>query len=208
MFTDFCNCFLRSDDATNIHFTFVGKRKNTVISANLSFNFIIRDVFFGTCQQIHASENTRKAKLILTFEIGRNTPFQNENVDGILSVFYQLRDVKLTCGMRDLRISLELTVDIKIKRRINTLEIEIVFLVCFFVQVKTSTVVPRGILVRNMRKHNGERISDIQILNMIVTVHLNTRGNGNRIRKFLIEFKILHVIMLLDLPRSVKRQKA
>ena len=64
---------------------------------------------------------------------------------------------------------------------------------------------PAGILIRKVRKHNRERISDIEILNMVIAVHLNTRGNGDSVLKLFVGLKILNLIVLLDLPYTVKR---
>ena len=61
-----------------------------------------------------------------------------------------------------------------IKCRINTLKVDIVSFIVLFFKVKSASVMPTRVFIRNVWKHNRERISCVQILNMVITMHLNT----------------------------------
>ena len=107
--------------------------------------------------------------------------------------------------MRDLRVALELSVYIEIKCGVNTFKVDIIFFSGGLFLVEGAAIMSAGILIRKVRKHNRERISDIEILNMVIAVHLNTRGNGDSVLKLFVDLKILNVVVLLDLPYTVKR---
>ena len=74
-----------------------------------------------------------------------------------------------------LRITLELSVHIEIKRRVNTFKVDVVLFARLLFQIEGAAVMPTRILIRKVRKHNRERISRIQVLNVVISVHLNTR---------------------------------
>ena len=50
-----------------------------------------------------------------------------------------------------------------------------------------------------MWQHNRKRIADIQILNVVVTVHLHTGRNRNGLAKHFIDIKIFYMVKLLYL---------
>ena len=83
-------------------------------------------MLFGTGKQIYVSVNTRETEFILTFKIGGNAPFEDKNIDGVLTVQGKLGHIKLTRCVRDLRIALELSVYIEVKCGINTLKVKII----------------------------------------------------------------------------------
>lgn len=59
-----------------------------------------------------------------------------------------------------------------------------------------------------MWQHNGEGITVVQVLYVVIAVHLHAGGNGDRVAKLLSHVKILYVRELLYLPRAVKGRKA
>ena len=194
-----------TDDATDIHVTHIDHGNGTVLTIDLGFKLVIGNMLFGTGEHIYVSENTRETEFILTLKVGGDTPFENENVKRVLTVLHKLGNVKLTGCVRDLRVTLELSVYVEIKCGVNTFKVDIVLFAGGLFQVEGAAVMPAGILIRKVRKHNRERISDIEILNMVIAVHLNTRGNGDSVLKLFVDLKILNVVVLLDLPYTVKR---
>ena len=109
--------------------------------------------------------------------------------------------------MGDLRISLELSIYVKIKCGVNTFKVNVIFLALLLFQIEGTAIMPTRILIRKVRKHNRERISRIQVLNVVISVHLNTRRNRNSVFKLFIDLKVLNMIKLFDLPYTIERHK-
>ena len=99
---DFHNRFRIGDLTADVNGAFIDDSQKTVFSINTGFQFIIRDVIFGTGQEIYVSENTGEAELVLTFQIGGDTPFQNKDINGIFSVYCKVGDIKFTGCMGNL----------------------------------------------------------------------------------------------------------
>ena len=67
---------------------------------------------------------------------------------------------------------------------------------------------PAGIVVRNVGVKNGNGITRVDILYLIVAVELNAGGNGDSICQFLRDIDVVNVVVLLYKPFSVERSKA
>ena len=63
-------------------------RNKPVFPVKIALDFEIYNMLLRTAQKIHTTEDSRKPKLILTFEIGARTPFQNDCVYNVLPLFH------------------------------------------------------------------------------------------------------------------------
>ena len=190
-----------------VNITFVDELQNTVRTAKGSFDLIIGNVVFRASKHIHASENTAETEFVLTLKIGGDTPFKNENVDGVFTVYGKVGDIKLTGSVRNLRISLEFAVNVNIECAIYTFEVDVISFAPLLLYVKGAAIMPTRIIVRKMRKHNRERIANVEVLNVVVSVHLHTCGYRNRLAKHFVYIEIFYVVKLLNLPYTVKGGK-
>ena len=109
--------------------------------------------------------------------------------------------------MRDLGVTLKLTVDIQVKCGVNALKVDIILLIELFLQIEGAAIMPAGIFIRKVREHDRERISDVQILDVVISVHLYTSGNGNSVLQLFVDLEVLNVVELLDLPYAVERHE-
>ena len=203
----FHNCFRICNLTADINCTFVDDRQKTVFTFNCGFQLVIRDMIFGTGKQVYISENTGETELVLAFQIGGDTPFQNEYIEGVFAVLRKIGDIKLAGCMGNLGVTLEFAVDVQIECGVNAFKIEVIPFACLFSQIECPAVVPAGIFIGKVRKHNREGIPGIQILDVVITVHLYTGRNRDRFIQLFVDIKIIHMSMLLDLPYAVERHK-
>ena len=71
-------------------------------------------------------------------------------------------------------VNQKLAVDVYGECTVNALKIDIVSFTALFLQVKCTAIMPARVLIRKMRKHYRERVSCVQILNLVKSMHLNT----------------------------------
>ena len=99
------------------------------------------------------------------------------------AVLQKLRYIELACGMGDLTVPDKLTVEPDIEAGGNALEVQKctrgggIFLVSEVVEVSAT-----GVLFRNIRWISGERIADVGVLVVVVTVVLPHTGNRDAVK--------------------------
>ena len=109
--------------------------------------------------------------------------------------------------MGNLGVTLEFAVDVQIECRVNAFKIEVIPFACLLSQIERAAIMPAGIFVRQVREHDREGITGVQILDVVIPVHLYTGRNRDRFIQFFVDLKILHMSMLFDLPYAVERHK-
>ena len=120
--------------AKNVHGALIADGQNAVFPIDFGFQCIVRDVLVRPGKEIHIPEDAGKAELILALQIGGHAPFEDKDVQRVLSIHHQIGDIKLRGGVGNLGIPLLYAVDIEIEGRIHALKIQIILLAIPFAQ--------------------------------------------------------------------------
>ena len=204
----------------------LGRNELTVISkANADGGFflihqsggeVITDAVFRTLQDIYIAEDAGGAELILVFQVAAVTPLQNHNSQGVLAFPDGFGNIKLGGRMRYLAVTQECTIQPDIEAGVNALKVQIC-LGCIFISFidKIIEISTAGILIRNIRGVSGERIADVGVLMLVVTVVLPDAGNrdgipGGSIIVFFVEliFEVMDAFTVLEFPVVIQQLEA
>ena len=174
---------------------------------------VIADAVFGALQDVHIAEDTGGAELILVLQIAAIAPFQDHNGQGVLAFSDGFCDIKLRGGVRNFAVAQECTVQPHIEAGVNTFKVQVGFgCICIAFIHEVVQVGTARILIRNKRRISGERITNVGILMLVITVILPDTGNGNRSpgRGIIVLFKeeilkIVDAFTVLEFPVVVQQ---
>ena len=177
---------------------------------------IVLDALLRAVQQVDITENAVHTEHILIFHVAAIAPFQYEHGQMVGTVLQKLGHIKLAGGMGYLTVSDKLTVEPDVEAGGNALKIQKcargngIFLVSEVVEVSAA-----GVLFGNIRRISGERIADVGVLVVLVTVVLPHAGDRDAVKSGgiianLVE-SILQVIntgVVPKLPAAVQELEA
>ena len=151
-------------------------------------NEYIADVCFVSEKKVYFAENTGHAPHILVFEICTVGPFQNENLDFILTRMNEGGYVNFACHVADLAVRGEFIVYPYVESGVNALEIEVNLLACHSCRNGELTgVKSAGVFVGNKRRVVGDGIVYVCVVRNVIAAsesHLPAHGNGEFIAAF------------------------
>ena len=195
--------------------TFIGK-------ADADFGFaihdlhrreVITDAFFRALEQIHIAEDTRGPELILVLQITAVVPLENQHSQLIVAFLDIGSDVKLAGRVGNLAVSDVLTIHPDIEAGVNAFKIQVslrrfrIHSVFEIADIRTA-----GIIIRHIGRICRERILDVRVLMLIVTMVLPDAGHRDRvpIRRVvaLIKeelLKLMNALTILELPVSAQK---
>ena len=171
-------------------------------------NEIIGNVLHGSVQQINIAEDTSHTELVLIFQIASVTPLQDKHCQLIGAFLQFFRHIKFTGGVTNVT-----TIEPDIEAGINTLKVQVNHRSRFIkVELKLADISATRILMRNIRRIKRERVLNIGVLVVIVSVHLPYAGNGHGIKIAGIIFssvkavlEIVDAFIVTELPLAVEK---
>ena len=174
---------------------------------------VIPDAVFGTLQDIYITEDAGSTELVLIFQVAAIAPLQNHNRQGVLAFSDGLSNIKLGGGVRNFTVAQECTIQPHIEAGVNTFKVQVCFrCICIAFVDKIVQICTAGILIRNIGRICGERITNVGILVPVIAMILPDAGNRNHVpgRRIIILFvekifKIVNALTVLKLPIVIQQ---
>ena len=86
---------------------------------------VVADVGFRALQNVHIPEDTGSTELILVFQVTAVTPFQYQNCQSVLTVYYLIGNVKLGGGVGNLVVAQVLAVEPSVQAGVYTFKVQV-----------------------------------------------------------------------------------
>ena len=143
------------------------------IFGQICFDNIIPDPFHGPLQDIDIPEDAGKTELVLIFQIGSVAPFEDQDRQKVISFPQKTGHVKFRRMMGNLAVSHVSTVQPYIEAGIHPLKVQEgagrirVLMPCKVMQVGAA-----GILLGDVGRIKGKRITDVGILRSVISPQL------------------------------------
>ena len=143
------------------------------IFGQICFDNIIPDPFHGPLQDIDIPEDAGKAEFVLILQIGSVAPFEDQDRQKVISFPQKTGHVKFRRMMGNLAVSHVSTVQPYIEAGIHPLKIqEGVGRVRVLTPCKVMQVGAAGILLGDVGRIKGKRITDVGILRTVISPQL------------------------------------
>ena len=184
--------------------------------ADLHRREVIADMILRTLEEIHVAEDTGGSELVLILQIAAIAPLEHEHRKRVAALLDTLCHIKLARGVGHFAVSKILTVQPDIEAGIYAFKVQISLRRTLVLLVnEVAQVCAAGIIIRDIRRIRRERILDIRVLVLIVSVVLPNTRNRNRIPgrcviSLLIEeiLKIMNALAVLELPVTAEHLNA
>ena len=166
---------------------------------------------FGALQNVNIPKDTGCAELVLILQIATVAPLQDQHGQGVFTLFHLVRDVKFGGGVRHLVIAQVLAVQPCVQAGVSTFEIQIGSGgVLVGSVVEFGDIASAGVFVGYIRGICRERITNVRVLVLIVTVVLPDAGHRNGVEIIGVEAQrverlsqIVDIGIVLEFPIGV-----
>ena len=132
---------------------------------------IVKNMVLRTVHQVYIAKNTAHAQLVLIFQITAVAPFHHQYGQPVASGMDKGTDIKRAGRVRNLAVSHQISINSDIKARIHALKVQLGHLVRG-IQRKIGHIRASGIVLRDVRRVEWERIADVGILMPVISEHL------------------------------------
>ena len=211
-------CCIQQLDLGRNEFAVIGKT-----NADSSFFLIqqcggevIADAVLRTLQDVYIAENTGGTELVLVFQVAAITPLQDHDGQSVLTFPDGFGDIKLGCGMRYFAVAQEGAIQPDIQTGVNALKVQICLgRICVGFIDEIIEISAAGVLIGNVGRVCRERIPDVGVLMLVITVVLPDTGNRDGIPSgsiivFFVEliFEVMDAFTVLEFPVVVQQLEA
>ena len=132
---------------------------------------VVKNMVLRTVQQVHISENTAHAQLVLIFQIAAVAPLHHQYRQPVASSMDKGTDIKRAGRVRNLTVSHQIAIDPDVKTRIHALKVQFSHVVRG-IQCKIGHIRTAGVVFGDVRRVERERIADVGILMPVISEHL------------------------------------
>ena len=179
--------------------------KNAEFPFCRGMNPIVRDPFHRSRNHINIPKNAGHTDFILIFEIGTVAPFQNGADNAVSTFFEEGRHAEFGNTMRHLSITRKFPIYVEIETAVHSFKSQDSFQSIRRISIAFLIYADR-ILIRHIRRIVSDRIGNVCVLSLVITMKLPIRRYRDLRGKLLIRkviFQIDHTVIISKVPCSI-----
>ena len=167
-------------------------------------------------EEVHIAEDAAHAELVLILQIAAVAPLEHQHRQLVGAVLEVLSDVELAGAVGYLAVTHVPAIQPDVEARVNALEVQEGFgSAGVNLVIELADIGAAGILLGHIGRVEGERVLDVGVLMLIVTVHLPDAGDGDLVvivyaRIGLVEaiLQVVDAVVVAEVPHATEQLEA